>query len=75
MSATRPRGGEGDRSMIRDDFEIAGGSVTGRAHALIGKTNQDACTWFRSDGDGARPGAPVQRFIGGWSPGPGDPDN
>jgi hypothetical protein len=35
--------------MIRDDFEIAGGSVTGRAHTLIGKTNQDACTWFRSD--------------------------
>ena len=31
-------------------------------------------TWFRSDGDGARPGAPVQRFIGGWSPGAGDDD-
>ncbi len=35
--------------MLHDDFEIAGGSVTGRAHTLIGKSNQDACTWFRGE--------------------------
>jgi hypothetical protein len=31
-------------------FEIAGGSVAGRAHALAGKPNQDAYAWIERDG-------------------------
>jgi len=29
-------------------FEIAGGTATGRSHALVGKPNQDAYAWFAS---------------------------
>jgi hypothetical protein len=35
--------------MLRDDFEIAGGSVTGKSHVQVGRANQDAFTWYRSD--------------------------
>ena len=31
---------------IASRFEIAGGTVTGRSHALVGRGNQDAYTWL-----------------------------
>ncbi|MEK7090377.1 MAG: protein phosphatase 2C domain-containing protein [Patescibacteria group bacterium] len=35
--------------MIRDQFEIAGGTVIGTDHAKAGKNNQDAFCWIASD--------------------------
>ena len=31
-------------------FQVAGGSVTGRAHAVLGRGNQDAFAWVDDDG-------------------------
>jgi hypothetical protein len=30
-------------------FQVAGGSVTGRAHVVLGRGNQDACAWVVDD--------------------------
>jgi hypothetical protein len=32
------------------NFQVAGGSVTGRAHAVLGRGNQDAFAWRENDG-------------------------
>ncbi|MDP3771242.1 MAG: protein phosphatase 2C domain-containing protein, partial [bacterium] len=34
---------------MRNEFEIAGGSVAGRDHALVGRNNQDAFAWHQDD--------------------------
>src|SRR5262249_16876735 len=45
-------GARQESSMLRDTtarLEIAGGTVTGRIHALSGKPNQDAHAWVADD--------------------------
>jgi len=56
-----------------EDFEIAGGSVTGRDHITINKPNQDSYDWIKSDefiiaticdGCGSRPHSEVGARLG-----------
>lgn len=34
---------------MKYQFELAGGSITGREHSRLGKNNQDAFAWYRSE--------------------------
>lgn len=34
---------------MKYQFELAGGSITGREHSRLGKNNQDAFAWYRND--------------------------
>jgi len=38
-----------ERFAMKGTFEIAGGSVAGRDHAMVGRNNQDAFAWYQDD--------------------------